>query len=148
MQFKKEGLMNNGMFKFLCLLTLSMTSIIVSADENYTPNPFTPAPKAESVQNVVPDSLNRAAENEANFGTNVRNRIGQGVGNVGNISNVTQALTEREVRSQKILEKVNGKMAVANNIPVENSRFVGVLNGKRVYQNLETNEYVKIEIEK
>ena len=139
--------MKNGIFKVLYLVTLSMTSIIALADESYTPNPFTPAQKAESVNKPqpIPNSLNRAAENERNFGSNMRNQVNQGINNV---NNVTQALTEKEIRSQKILEKLNGKMANANNIPVENSRFIGVLNGKRVYQNLETNEYVKIEIEK
>lgn len=139
--------MKNGIFKVLYLVTLSMTSIIAFANESYTPNPFTPAPKAESVnsQQPIPNSLNRAAENERNFGSNIRSQVNQGINNV---NNVTQALTEKEIRSQKILEKLNGKMANANNIPIENSRFVGVLNGKRVYQNLETNEYVKIEIEK
>lgn len=139
--------MKNGIFKVLYLVTLSMTSVIAFANESYTPNPFTPAPKAESVNNQqpIPNSLNRAAENERNFGSNMRNQVNQGINTV---NNVTQALTEKEIRSQKILEKVNGKMANANNIPIENSRFIGVLNGKRVYQNLETNEYVKIEIEK
>lgn len=140
--------MKNGIFKVLYLVTLSTTSIMASADESYTPNPFSPAPKAESVnsqQQPIPNSLNRAAENERNFGPNIRNQVNQGINNV---NNVTKALTEKEIRSQKILEKLNGKMANANNIPIENSRFVGVLNGKRVYQNLETNEYVKIEIEK
>lgn len=139
--------MKNGIFKVLYLVALSTTSITAFAVESYTPNPFTPAPKTESVNNQqpIPNSLNRAAENERNFGSNIRNQVNQGINNV---NNVTQALTEKEIRSQKILEKLNGKMANANNIPIENSRFVGVLNGKRVYQNLETNEYVKIEIEK
>lgn len=137
--------MKNGIFKILYLIILSISSIATYANENYTPNPFTPAPQAGSAninQPIVPNSLNRAAENERNFGANMRNQVNKGV------NNVTQALTEREVRSQKILEKVNGKIANGRNIPVENSRFIGVLNGKRVYQDLETNEYVKIEIEK
>lgn len=136
--------MKNGIFKVLSIIILSSTSIITIASDAYTPNPFTPAPKEVVINNQNTPARMASVERERRTNTinNLNGQINQAV------TTVTQVLTEREIRSKKILEQVNGKIANGKNIPIENSRFVGVLNGKRVYQNLETNEYIKITIEK
>lgn len=117
-----------------------MTSNYAMSNESYNPNPFTPPPATKNVNNI---------QNVQNMPmlNNQRPNRQPNIGQVTPVNPVTQALTEKEIRTNKILEAINGKMLNAKNIPIENSRYVGVINGKRIYQNIETNEYVKIDIE-
>ena len=56
-------------------------------------------------------------------------------------------LSERDLRQKKVLEAINKKLTKEKNVPIDNSRYVGIINGKRVYQNNDTLEYVKVEID-
>ncbi len=140
--------MKNGIFKKTSFLAIFFLTTLTNAQEQFAPSPFQPAPSAANGNSIDTQgqNLNEALSNERRPLSAIQNQIRQGT-NQG-VNNVTKALTEKEIRAQKILESINGKMANAKNIPIENSRFIGVINGKRVYQNLETNEYVKVEVEK
>jgi len=138
--------MKNGIFKKISFLAVCFLTTFTYAQENFAPSPFQPAPAAANGNSINNSNMNEALYNERQPINAIQNQIRQGA-NQG-LNNVTKALTEKELRTQKILESINGKMANAKNIPIENSRFIGVINGKRVYQNLETNEYVKVEVEK
>lgn len=138
--------MKNGIFKKISFLAVCFLTTFTYAQENFAPSPFQPAPAAANGNSINNPNMNEALYNERQPINAIQNQIRQGA-NQG-LNNVTKALTEKELRTQKILESINGKMANAKNIPIENSRFIGVINGKRVYQNLETNEYVKVEVEK
>lgn len=131
-------------------VTLSFFTIHAFAAE-YTANPFKTPPSGQVTQTSpapggLPPGYDQALKNQQ-----------AGLGGIVNtlkddsqdgLNNVMKTLTEKEVRSQKILEAVNGKMAKAKNIPVENARYIGIINGKRVYQDNDTQEYVKIDLDK
>lgn len=120
-----------------------MTSNYAMSNESYNPNPFTPPPAAAKNSLKNNDVPNMPMLNNQRY--NRQQNIDQVA--PAQINPVTQVLTEKEIRTNKILEAINGKMLNAKNIPIENSRYVGVINGKRIYQNIETNEYVKVDIE-
>lgn len=134
--------MKNGVFNLLGSFTLCIVCNSAFSAEVYNPNPFTPPPVAAN--NVVNKNINNVQSNNERQVRRLDNK------NIVNkqTSTVTELLlTEKEIRSNKILETINSKMANAKNIPIENSRYVGVINGKRIYQHIETNEYVKVDIE-
>lgn len=121
----------------------------------YTPNAFK-APPSNQDNSPVPAVYNQLNQNQANGLGGLINglpAIPQNVGDPTNpnnsvLNNVTKALTEREARSEKILGEINKKMEKSKNIPVDNTRYIGIINGKRVYQDNTTFEYIKVEIEK
>lgn len=131
-------------------VTLSFFTIPTFAAE-YTANPFkTPPASQTNVNTPAPGGL------PAGFDQALKNQQA-GLGGVVNtlkndsqdgLNTVMKTLTEKEVRSQKVLDAVNGKMAKAKNVPVENARYIGIINGKRVYQDNDTQEYVKIDLDK
>lgn len=117
----------------------------------YTPNAFK-APPSTQDNGPVPAVYNQLNQNQANGLGGIVNGIPAIPQNVNSdnsvLNNVTKALTEKEARSEKILGAINKKMEKSKNIPVENTRYIGIINGKRVYQDNTTFEYIKVEIDK
>jgi hypothetical protein len=133
----------------LCV-SLSFFSACLMATE-YTPNAFK-APPSNQDNSPVPAVYNQLNQNQANGLGGIINGIPAIPQNVSTdasvLNNVTKALTEKEARSEKILGEINKKMEKAKNIPVDNTRYIGIINGKRVYQDNTTFEYIKVEIDK
>ena len=117
----------------------------------YTPNAFKAPPSTQN-NPPVPAVYNQLNQNQANGLGGIINGIPAIPQNVNTdasvLNNVTKALTEKEARSEKILGEINKKMEKAKNIPVDNTRYIGIINGKRVYQDNTTFEYIKVEIDK
>lgn len=131
-------------------ISLSFFSACSMAAE-YTPNAFK-APPSTQDNSPVPAVYNQLNQNQANGLGGIINGIPAIPQNVNAdnsvLNNVTKALTEKEARSEKILGAINKKMEKSKNIPVENTRYIGIINGKRVYQDNTTFEYIKVEIDK
>lgn len=144
----KKGFSGQRVIMFLSLSFFATCS--VSAAE-YTPNAFKAPPSTQS-NNPVPAVYNQLNQNQANGlgglinGMPVPQNIANPVDSV--VNNVTRALTDKEARSEKILGEINKKMEKSKNVPVENTRYIGIINGKRVYQDNTTFEYIKVEIDK
>lgn len=144
--------MRNGFSsqRVMMYVSLLIFSACATAAE-YTPNAFK-APPSTQGNTPVPAVYNQLNQNQANGLGGLLNGgpIPQNVANDSPsiLNNVTKALTEKEARSEKILGEINKKMEKAKNIPVENSRYIGIINGKRVYQDNTTFEYIKVEIDK
>lgn len=139
--------MKNRTFNIFGSFVLCIACSYTMANEVYNPNPFAPPPSATSEnRNINLDSMDSRRHNDR-IDRLDRNNRGNPPEMSRDLNPVTQALTEKEIRSNKILESINSKMANAKNIPIENSRYVGVINGKRIYQNIDTSEYVKIEMQ-
>lgn len=138
--------MLNGIFqKGLLISVLAIFFANVSMASEYTPNAFkVPPSNGDNAQQI------RRSMNNANLQNQLQaqqlNQLTNPV--VEGLSNVNKALTDKEERTQKILDQVNKKMLKAKNVPVENSRYIGIINGKRVYQDNVTLEYVKVELDK
>lgn len=117
----------------------------------YTPNAFKAPPSTQN-NAPVPAVYNQLNQNQANGLGGLINGVPAIPQNVNTdasvLNNVTRALTDKEARSEKILGEINKKMEKAKNIPVDNSRYIGIINGKRVYQDKSTFEYIKVEIDK
>lgn len=137
--------MKNGIFKKTTIIIicscLNYASFSAFA-QNVGSNPFKPqVVKSPVVENniaptsVVGQRMHQALTNEQNF-----------LNATQPITEVVVELSERDQRQKKLLEEINKKMGKAKNIPVENSRYIGIINGKRVYQDNDTLEYVKVEI--
>jgi hypothetical protein len=145
--------MRNGFSSQRVILYISLSFFAAcSMAAEYTPNAFK-APPSTQDNGPVPAVYNQLNQNQANGLSGILNGIPNVPQNVVEtpptpLNNVTRALTEREARSEKILGDINKKMQKAKNIPVENSRYIGIINGKRVYQDNTTFEYIKVEIEK
>lgn len=144
--------MKNGFSSQRVILYVSLSFFAAcSIAAEYTPNAFK-APPSTQDNGPVPAVYNQLNQNQANGLGGIINgipAIPQNV-NVDNsvLNNVTKALTEKEARSEKILGAINKKMEKSKNIPVENTRYIGIINGKRVYQDNTTFEYIKVEIDK
>lgn len=145
--------MKNGFSSQRVIMYISLSFFAAcSMAAEYTPNAFKAPPSTQN-NSPVPAVYNQLNQNQANGLGGILN----GMPNVPQnavepipvpLNNVTRALTEREARSEKILGDINKKMQSAKNIPVENSRYIGIINGKRVYQDNTTFEYIKVEIDK
>lgn len=136
--------------RVIMCISLSFFSACSMAAE-YTPNAFK-APPSTQDNSPVPAVYNQLNQNQANGLGGIINGIPAIPQNVNEdnsvLNNVTKALTEKEARSEKILGAINKKMEKSKNIPVENTRYIGIINGKRVYQDNTTFEYIKVEIDK
>lgn len=136
--------------RVIMCISLSFFSACSMAAE-YTPNAFK-APPSTQDNSPVPAVYNQLNQNQANGLGGIINGIPAIPQNVNAdnsvLNNVTKALTEKEARSEKILGAINKKMEKSKNIPVENTRYIGIINGKRVYQDNTTFEYIKVEIDK
>lgn len=119
----------------LVLVLLSVFSLSSQA-EAFNPFKAKPAPSTEA-DKILNPNINQAVVNEQNAINVIKDPV-----------NVIKVLTDKEISQQKLLEAVNKKMGKAKNIPVENSRYIGIINGKRVYQDNDTLEYIKIEMDK
>lgn len=144
--------MKNGFSSQRVILCVSLSFFAAcSVAAEYTPNAFK-APPSSQDNSPIPAVYNQLNQNQANGLGGIVNGIPGVPQNVGNqtnlLNNVTKALTEKEARSEKILGEINKKMEKAKNIPVDNSRYIGIINGKRVYQDNTTFEYIKVEIDK
>lgn len=144
--------MKNGFSSQRVILYVSLSFFAVfSFAAEYTPNAFkTPPSKQDS---PVPAGYTQLNQNQANGLGGIINGIPTIPQNVttdtpAGLNNVTRALTEKEARSEKILGEINKKMEKSKNIPVDNTRYIGIINGKRVYQDNTTLEYIKVEIDK
>jgi hypothetical protein len=138
--------MLNGIFqKGLLISVLAIFFANVSIASEYTPNAFKVPPSNGEAAPQIKRSMNTASlqnQLQAQQLNQVNNPTNEG------LSNVNKALVDKEERSQKILDQVNKKMLKSKNVPVENSRYIGIINGKRVYQDNVTLEYVKVELDK
>jgi hypothetical protein len=136
--------------RVIMCLSLSFFAACSLASE-YTPNAFKAPPSTQN-NAPVPAVYNQLNQNQANGLGGIINGIPAIPQNVNTdasvLNNVTKALTEKEARSEKILGDINKKMERAKNIPVDNTRYIGIINGKRVYQDKSTFEYIKVEIDK
>lgn len=136
--------------RVIMCLSLSFFAACSLAAE-YTPNAFKAPPSTQN-NAPVPAVYNQLNQNQANGLGGIINGIPAIPQNVSTdasvLNNVTKALTEKEARSEKILGEINKKMEKAKNIPVDNTRYIGIINGKRVYQDNTTFEYIKVEIDK
>jgi len=136
--------------RVIMCLSLSFFAACSLAAE-YTPNAFKAPPSTQN-NAPVPAVYNQLNQNQANGLGGLINGIPAIPQNVNTdssvLNNVTRALTDKEARSEKILGEINKKMEKAKNIPVDNSRYIGIINGKRVYQDKSTFEYIKVEIDK
>lgn len=134
-------------------ITLSFFTINAFSAE-YTANPFKTPPSslqpAMGSNNPLPADMQQALKNQQAGLGGLTNGITNEIKNDAKeeLNNVTKALTDREERAQKVLNAVNGKMLKAKNVPVENARYIGIINGKRVYQDNDTREYIKVELDK
>jgi hypothetical protein len=133
----------------LCVSLSFFAACSIAAE--YTPNAFK-APPSSQDNSPVPAVYNQLNQNQANGLGGLINGIPAIPQNVNvdtaGLNNVTKALTEKEARSEKILGEINKRMEKSKNIPVENTRYIGIINGKRVYQDNSTFEYIKVEIDK
>lgn len=137
--------MINGLFRNVVLISALILSYSQYSFANeYSPNAFKVPPPSNSEQSKLKRGFNNQVPGQPPQRLPNQNEIITSP----DLSNVNKALTEKEERSQKILEEVNKKMAKAKNIPVENARYIGIINGKRVYQDNTTNEYIKVELDK
>jgi hypothetical protein len=144
--------MKNGFSSQRVILCVSLSFFAAcSMAAEYTPNAFK-APPSTQDNGPVPAVYNQLNQNQANGLGGIINGIPAIPQNVNTdnsvLNNVTKALTEKEARSEKILGEINKKMEKSKNIPVENTRYIGIINGKRVYQDNTTFEYIKVEIDK
>lgn len=144
--------MKNGFSSQRVILYVSLSFFAAcSMAAEYTPNAFK-APPSTQDSGPVPAVYNQLNQNQANGLGGIINGIPAIPQNVNAdnsvLNNVTKALTEKEARSEKILGAINKKMEKSKNIPVENTRYIGIINGKRVYQDNTTFEYIKVEIDK
>lgn len=144
--------MKNGFSSQRVILYVSLSFFAAcSVAAEYTPNAFK-APPSSQDNSPVPAVYNQLNQNQANGLGGIINGIPAIPQNVNTdpsvLNNVTKALTEKEARSEKILGEINKKMEKAKNIPVDNTRYIGIINGKRVYQDNTTFEYIKVEIDK
>lgn len=144
--------MKNGFSSQRVILCVSLSFFAAcSMAAEYTPNAFK-APPSTQDNSPVPAVYNQLNQNQANGLGGIINGIPAIPQNVNAdnsvLNNVTKALTEKEARSEKILGAINKKMEKSKNIPVENTRYIGIINGKRVYQDNTTFEYIKVEIDK
>lgn len=144
--------MKNGFSSQRVILCVSLSFFAAcSIAAEYTPNAFK-APPSTQDNSPVPAVYNQLNQNQANGLGGIINGIPAIPQNVNAdnsvLNNVTKALTEKEARSEKILGAINKKMEKSKNIPVENTRYIGIINGKRVYQDNTTFEYIKVEIDK
>jgi len=144
----KNGFSSQRVMIYVSLLIFSAHSMAAE----YTPNAFKAPPSTQS-NTPVPAVYNQLNENQANGLGGLINGVPAIPQNVTGespsiLNNVTKALTEKEARSEKILGDINKKMQKSKNIPVENTRYIGIINGKRVYQDNATLEYIKVEIDK
>lgn len=144
--------MKNGFSSQRVILYVSLSFFAAcSIAAEYTPNAFK-APPSTQDNGPVPAVYNQLNQNQANGLGGIVNGIPAIPQNVNSdnsvLNNVTKALTEKEARSEKILGAINKKMEKSKNIPVENTRYIGIINGKRVYQDNTTFEYIKVEIDK
>lgn len=144
--------MKNGFSSQRVILYVSLSFFAAcSIAAEYTPNAFK-APPSTQDNGPVPAVYNQLNQNQANGLGGIINGIPAIPQNVNAdnsvLNNVTKALTEKEARSEKILGAINKKMEKSKNIPVENTRYIGIINGKRVYQDNTTFEYIKVEIDK
>ncbi len=131
--------------KNLLTMTLALFIATTAFANEYSPNAFKVPPSSNI--NTPSQQQGFNAGSNRNQLTNVEQNLPQNLPNI-ELSNVTKALTEKEERSKKILDEVNQKMVNAKNIPVENARYIGIINGKRVYQDNTTLEYVKVDLDK
>lgn len=137
-----KGLFRNVMLISALVLPYTQYSF---ADE-YSPNAFKMPPDSNTEQAKLQRGFNNQTPGQPPQMQGLSNQM---INNpTSDLSNVNKTLTEKEERSQKILEEVNKKMAKAKNVPVENARYIGIINGKRVYQDNTTNEYIKVELDK
>ena len=136
--------------RVIMCISLSFFSACSMAAE-YTPNAFK-APPSTQDNSPVPAVYNQLNQNQANGLGGIINGIPAIPQNVNAdnsvLNNVTKASTEKEKKKKKILGAINKKMEKSKNIPVENTRYIGIINGKRVYQDNTTFEYIKVEIDK
>lgn len=144
--------MKNGFSSQRVILCVSLSFFAAcSMAAEYTPNAFK-APPSSQDNNQVPAVYNQLNQNQANGLGGIINGIPAIPQNINvdtaGLNNVTKALTEKEARSERILGEINKKMEKSKNIPVENTRYIGIINGKRVYQDNTTFEYIKVEIDK
>lgn len=144
--------MKNGFSSQRVILYVSLSFFAAcSIAAEYTPNAFK-APPSTQENSPVPAVYNQLNQNQANGLGGIINGIPAIPQNINAdnsvLNNVTKALTEKEARSEKILGAINKKMEKSKNIPVENTRYIGIINGKRVYQDNTTFEYIKVEIDK
>lgn len=144
--------MKNGFSSQRVILCISLSFFAAcSMAAEYTPNAFKTPPSTQN-NTPIPAVYNQLNQNQANGLGGIINGIPgvpQNIDSDSNIlNNVTKALTEKEARSEKILGDINRKMERAKNIPVANTRYIGIINGKRVYQDNTTLEYIKVEIDK
>jgi hypothetical protein len=144
--------MKNGFSSQRVILYVSLSFFAAySVAAEYTPNAFK-APPSSQDNSPVPAVYNQLNQNQANGLGGIINGIPAIPQNVNvdttGLNNVTKALTEKEARSEKILGEINKRMEKSKNIPVENTRYIGIINGKRVYQDNATFEYIKVEIDK
>lgn len=144
--------MKNGFSSQRVILCVSLSFFAAcSIAAEYTPNAFKTPPSTQD-NNPVPAVYNQLNQNQANGLGGIVNGIPSVPQNINGVApelnNVTKALTEKEARSEKILGAINKKMEKSKNIPVENTRYIGIINGKRVYQDNSTFEYIKVEIDK
>lgn len=144
----RNGFSSQRVILYASLLIFSACSLAAE----YTPNAFKTPPSTQN-NSPVPAVYNQLNQNQANGLNGLVNGIPSIPQNVTTpnstgLNNVTKALTEKEARSEKILGDINKKMEKSKNIPVENTRYIGIINGKRVYQDNATFEYIKVEIDK
>lgn len=147
----RNGFSNQRVILYVSLLIFSACSLAAE----YTPNAFKTPPSTQN-NSPVPAGYNQLNQNQANGLGGLINGIPGVPQNVGDqkdpnsstLNNVTKALTEKEARSERILGDINKKMEKSKNIPVANTRYIGIINGKRVYQDNLTLEYIKVEIDK
>jgi hypothetical protein len=144
--------MKNGFSSQRVILCVSLSFFAAcSIAAEYTPNAFK-APPSSQDNSPIPAVYNQLNQNQANGLGGLINGIPTIPQNVNvdtaGLNNVTKALTEKEARSEKILGEINKRMEKSKNIPVENTRYIGIINGKRVYQDNSTFEYIKVEIDK
>jgi hypothetical protein len=144
--------MKNGFSSQRVILYVSLSFFAAcSIAAEYTPNAFK-APPSSQDNSPVPAVYHQLNQNQANGLGGLINGIPSIPQNVNveatGLNNVTKALTEKDARSEKILGEINKKMEKSKNIPVENTRYIGIINGKRVYQDNSTFEYIKVEIDK
>jgi hypothetical protein len=128
----KKGILKGVItsLSFVCLTYITGSAYA----ENIGGNPF----KAPVVTKTVPNpDINQGLINQSNFGNGIAQPVAEAVAK----------LSERDLRQQKVLDAINKKLGKEKNIPVADARYIGIINGKRVYQNNDTLEYVKVEID-